>query len=140
MSDTTNPQPKAIPESHLDLLEQPNVASLATTLPDGTPQVTPIWFSYDQGYILFNSAAGRLKDRAMRANPYVAFTIIDPTNIYRFLAIRGPVVEITEEGARAHIDALAKRYTGADKYPGPATETRVIYKVAPEHVLAASPN
>jgi PPOX class probable F420-dependent enzyme len=139
MSKSTTDRPAAIPESHLDLIEQPNPASLATTLPDGTPQVTPIWFSYDQGYILFNSAAGRLKDRAMRTNPYVAFTIIDPNNIYRYLAIRGPVVEITEEGARAHINFLAKRYTGADQYPGPAEEVRVIYKVAPEHVLAASP-
>jgi PPOX class probable F420-dependent enzyme len=133
---THDTQPVAIPESHHDLLEQPIVMALATTLSDGTPQVTPIWFNFQDGHILFNSARGRLKDRAIRERPYVALTIIDPKNPYRYLAIRGPVVEITEEGARDHIDFLAKRYRGLDSYPGPASETRVKYVVMPEHVLA----
>lgn len=138
-----NPDPQRIerepiPDEYMDLMEQPIVMSLATTLPDGTPQVTPVWFSYDEdsGDVLFNSALGRLKDRAIRENPYVALVIIDPTNAYRYVAIRGPVVEITREGAREHINALAKQYMNRDKYPGPADETRVKYRVKPEHVLA----
>lgn len=123
-----------IPESHRDLLERPLIAALATTLLDGTPQVTPVWFNYESGFIYFNSARGRVKDRAIRARPYVALMVVDPGNAYRYLAIRGPVVEISEEGARAHIDALAKRYMGAEKYPGPTDETRVTYHVQIEHV------
>lgn len=125
-----------IPESHRDLVEKPIVTALATTLPDGTPQVTPVWFSYDDesGRLHINSAKGRLKDRAIRQTPYVAMTMVDPENPYRHIAIRGPVVEITEEGARDHINALAKRYMDKDVYPGPPDETRVKYVVVPEHV------
>ncbi|MBA3531761.1 MAG: TIGR03618 family F420-dependent PPOX class oxidoreductase [Ardenticatenales bacterium] len=127
-------QAEAIPESHRDLLEQPIVTSLATTLSDGTPQVTPVWFNYEDGHIFFNSARGRLKDRAIREHPYVAMTMIDPNNPYRYIAIRGPVVEITEEGAREHINFLSNRYTGRETYPGPTDEQRVKYVVVPEHV------
>ena len=128
--------PQPIPESHRDLLERPLVMALATTLSDGTPQVTPIWFNFDDDYIYCNTARGRLKDRAIRERPYVALTIVDPDNVYRYLAVRGPVAEITEEGARDHIDFLARRYMGAEKYPGPADEVRVTYKIVPEHVQA----
>lgn len=123
-----------IPEAFRDLLERPIIAALATTLPDGTPQVTPVWFNFDDGYIYFNSAKGRLKDRAIRAQPYVALSIVDPDNPYRHIAIRGPVVEITEEGAREHINFLSQRYTGVHPYPGPPTETRVRYKMSLQHV------
>jgi PPOX class probable F420-dependent enzyme len=125
-----------IPASHLDLVERPLIMSLATTLPDGTPQVTPVWFNYEDGVIYFNTARGRLKDRAIMEKPYVAITIIDPENMYRYLAIRGPVT-MSEEGGREHIDLLAKRYTGADKYPGPMSEVRIKFALTPEHVLAA---
>ncbi len=134
MAENNSQSPKAIPDSHRDLIEQAIVTALATKLPEGTPQVTPVWFSESDGYIYINSAKGRLKDRAIRANPYVAMMMLDPTNPYRYLAIRGPVVEITEEGARDHINLLSKRYTGRDIYNGPADETRVRYKVSPEHV------
>lgn len=127
---------ETIPAKYMDLVERPLVMALATTLEDGTPQVTPVWFNHDNGDILFNSAQGRLKDRALRARPYAALTIVDPDNPYRYLAIRGPVIEITEEGARDHINLLAKRYRGLDVYPGPATESRVTYRLRPEHVLA----
>lgn len=126
-----------IPESHHDLLESPLIMALATTLQDGTPQVTPVWFSYEDGDILFNSARGRLKDRAIRARPYVAITIVDPNNQYRYLAVRGPVTEIAEQGGREHIDFLARRYTGADRYRGPRSDVRVRYRLTPEHVVAA---
>lgn len=130
---TTKPLP--IPPSHQDLLDRPLIMLLATTLADGTPQVTPVWFNYDGGYIYFNTAQGRLKDKAIRDRPYVALSILDPENPYRHISIRGPVVEIAEEGGRAHADFLAHRYTGAEKYTfGPPDEVRIKFKIVPEHI------
>lgn len=129
-------QPKAVPASYRDLVDQPIVAAVGTTLPDGTAQVTPVWFSTDEaGYFYFNTAVGRLKDKAIKEHPYVALMILDPANPYRYLAVRGPVVLITEEGAREHINQLSARYTGQPVYTfGPPDEPRVMYKIAPEHV------
>ena len=125
---------KNCPNSHLDLLKDETraFAYLATIMPDGSPQVTPVWFNVSGDFILVNSARGRLKDRNMRARPQVALAIADPKNPYRYMQIRGKVVEITSEGARAHIDALAYKYQGAAKYGGPADQERVIYKIQPE--------
>ena len=122
---------KNIPEKFADLFADETQAFLflATTMDDGSPQVTPVWFNTDEDYILINSAKGRTKDRNMRARPKVAVAIMDPKNSYRYIQLRGEVVEITEEGARAHIDALAKKYLGKDVYPGPPEETRVTYKI-----------
>jgi len=127
---------KNFPESHLNLLEDETRAFvfLATLMPDGSPQVTPVWFNVSGDYILINSALGRVKDRNMRARPSVALAIADPRNPYRYVQIRGKVVEITTEGARAHIDALAFKYHGQPKYGGPADEQRVIYKIKPARV------
>jgi PPOX class probable F420-dependent enzyme len=126
--------PDVIPEKSRDLLNKPAFASLATVMPDGSPQVTPVWFDYDAGYICFNSARGRQKDRNVRRDPRVAMAIIDPENPYRFLEIRGHVVEITEDGADHHINRLAKKYLNVDKYPyAQPGEVRVTYKVKPEH-------
>jgi PPOX class probable F420-dependent enzyme len=125
---------KAIPEKYRDLFTKRAFASLATLMPDGRPQVTPVWVDYDGDHILFNSAKGRQKDKNVRRDPRVAVTLIDPENPYRYLEIRGSVVEITEDGADAHIDKLAKKYLGVDKYPYRSeTEQRVIYKIKPEH-------
>ena len=110
-------------------------AHLGTTMADGSPQVTPVWFDYDGTFIKVNSAKGRVKDRNMRRNPAVALSIIDPGNPYRYVSVRGRVAEITEHGGDAHIDRLAKKYLGQDRYPYRRTgEVRVIYKIAPEHV------
>lgn len=124
---------KPIPASHRDLLERPIVAALATILPNGTPQVTPVWFNYADGYLYVNTAVGRLKDRAVRANPYLALMVVDPQDPYRYIQVRGPVVEITEEGAVEHINFLSHRYKGED-YDLPAGQRRVRYTIAPEHV------
>jgi PPOX class probable F420-dependent enzyme len=102
---------------------------------DGSPQVTPIWFGYDGTNILINSAKGRLKDKNMRNRPQVALSISDPENPYRYMQIRGKVIEVTENGADAHIDSLAKKYLDQDKYPfRQPGEVRVIYKVEVERV------
>ncbi|MGE0489031.1 MAG: PPOX class F420-dependent oxidoreductase [Vulcanimicrobiota bacterium] len=122
----------SIPDNYQDILEKPVLAHLCTLLPDGTPQSTPVWFHYRDGMIEVNSAKGRRKDKNMRARPQVALSMLDPDNSYRYLEVRGEVVTITEEGADAHIDMLAKKYLGVDSYPyrSPA-ETRVIYKIKP---------
>lgn len=124
----------AIPESYRDLFEKPAFGSLATLMPDGSPQVTPIWVDREGEMVVFNSAKGRVKDRNVRRDPRVAITIQDPDNPYRYLEVRGRVVEITEQGADAHIDKLAKKYLGKDTYPfRQPGEVRVIYKVRVEH-------
>ncbi|PWU02911.1 MAG: PPOX class F420-dependent oxidoreductase [Terriglobia bacterium] len=124
----------AIPDKYRDILEKKAFVQLATIMPDGTPQVSPVWFEYDGQNILINSAKGRVKDRNMRRDPRVGMDIQDPDNPYRHLSIRGRVVDITEKGADDHIDKLTKKYINQDRYPykGPG-EVRVIYKIALEH-------
>jgi PPOX class probable F420-dependent enzyme len=110
-------------------------ANLATLLPDGSPQVTPVWFDTDGASIRVNSAKGRWKDRNMRRDGRVALAIMDPANAYRYVQIRGRVERVTEDGADAHIDRLAKKYLGADQYPfRQPGEVRVTYVIRPERV------
>lgn len=125
----------SIPEQFRDLLTKKAFANLATLMPDGSPQVTPVWFDYDGSHVRVNSAKGRVKDKNMRRNGLVALAIQDPDNPYRYLAVRGRVEEISEAGADAHIDALAKKYLGQDRYPyRQPGEVRVIYRIRPERV------
>jgi PPOX class probable F420-dependent enzyme len=123
----------AIPEKYADLLQNRKAfAALATLMPDGTPQVTPIWFDYTNGKIRLNSAKGRTKTRNMTEGAAVALSIMDPENPYRYLQIRGRVTRVTEQGADAHIDSLAKKYLDKDKYPfGQPGEQRVTFEVEP---------
>ncbi len=124
-----------IPESYRDLFAKRAFAHLGTVMADGSPQVTPVWCDLDGGFIRINTAKGRVKDKNMRRNKKVALTVTDPDNSYRYLAVRGEVAEITEQGADAHIDLLAKKYLGKDKYPfRQPGEVRVIFKVRPEKV------
>ncbi len=122
-----------IPEKFLDLFKKRAFANLATLMPNGHPQVTPVWCDYDGQHVIVNSARGRQKDRNMRRDQRVSLSIMDPENPYRYLEIRGTVAEITEEGAAAHIDKMAKKYLGLDKYPNSQPgEVRVVYKIKPE--------
>ena len=128
---------KTIPESHKDLLKDEARAFvyLATLMADGSPQVTPVWFNTDGNYILLNTASGRLKDKNMRARPRVALCIADPRDPYRYLQIRGKIVEHTTKGAEEHIDTLNMKYHGEPIYARHDPEhPRVIYKVEPEKV------
>jgi PPOX class probable F420-dependent enzyme len=123
-----------IPDGFKDLFQKKAFAHLATVMPDGSPQSTPVWFDVEGDLIRVNSARGRVKDRNMRRNAKVALSILDPDNPYRYLGIRGTVVDVTEQGADAHIDALARKYIGKDypfRQPG---EVRVTYKIRPERV------
>ena len=125
----------AIPDKFLDLVTQKKAfANLATVMPDGSPQVTPVWIDYADGLLRVNTAKGRTKARNMKAGARVALVILDPDNPYRHLAVRGSVKRMTEQGADAHIDALAKKYLGQDKYPYRRPgEVRQIFEIEPLH-------
>ena len=128
---------KSIPATHHDLLKDETKAFLylATSMKDGSPQVTPVWFNTAGEYILINSAKGRTKDRNMRRDPRVAVCITDPAAPYRYLQLRGRVVEMTEEGGLEHINALSLKYEGKPWNAQPG-QVRVIYKILPEKVDA----
>ena len=116
------------------LLSLVTVANLATIDSNGNPHLTPVWFDVDQETILINTAVGRRKDRNMKQNPNVALTILDPQNPYSYVGIIGQVIDGTLEGADAHIDKLAHKYSRGrlDKYPSrTATETRILYRIKP---------
>ncbi|HEY6259652.1 MAG TPA: PPOX class F420-dependent oxidoreductase [Xanthobacteraceae bacterium] len=124
----------AIPEKYLDLLQQKKAfANLATTMADGSPQVTPVWFDYKDGRIRVNTAKGRVKARTLRPGAAVALAIMDPDNPYRYVQVRGNVGRVIEQGADQHIDALAKKYLDKDKYPfAQPGEVRVMYEIEPK--------
>jgi len=123
------------PENFRDIFAKKAFAHLATVGRDGAPQVTPVWVDYDGTHVRINTARGRVKDKNLQRNPKVALSAQDPDNPYRYVQVRGRVVEMTEKDADAHIDALSKKYTGRDTYanrrPG---EVRVIVKIMPEKV------
>jgi PPOX class probable F420-dependent enzyme len=122
-----------VPENYLDLVQQKKAfANLATMMPDGTPQVTPIWIDYADGKIRMNTAKGRTKARNLKPGVPVALSIMDPDNPYRYVQIRGQVASAREDGADAHIDALAKKYLDKDKYPfRQPGEVRIMYEIEP---------
>lgn len=136
------PEPGPIPSEYLDLFQKKAFGHLATLMPDGTPHVTSVYVDFDGKHILINSAKGRLKDRNMEQRPHVAIEITDPENSDRYLMIRGPVVEITEDGADAHLDKLAQRYLDKESYPPSMRypgEVRCLYKIEPKHVTTWNP-
>ena len=122
-----------IPAKFVDLFNKKAFANLATLMPDGTPQVTPVWCDFDGQHVLINTAVGRMKDRNLQRDPRTSMSILDPDNPYRYLEVRGKVVERTLSGADEHIDKMAKKYMGVDRYPGRQPgEVRVLYKIQPE--------
>ena len=128
---------KTIPEGYRDLFKDESRAYLylATIMPDGTPQVTPVWFSMGEKYLLINTAEGRTKDLNMQARPDVALVIQDPIDPYRYVQIRGKVAERTTVGADAHIHALSQKYRGKD-WIIPPGEKRLLYKISLDNVSA----
>jgi PPOX class probable F420-dependent enzyme len=120
-------------EKYSDLFHKKAFANLSTLMKDGSPQVTPVWFDYDGSHIRVNSALGRVKDKNIRRDARVSMSIQDPDNPYRYLEIRGKVVDITQQGADDHIDSLAQKYLGQAKYPyRQPGEVRVLYKIEPQ--------
>ena len=121
----------SIPTSHVDLLEKKAFAHMATLMPDGSPQVTPVWFGFENGKIVVNSAQGRRKDKNVKRDGRVSLSISDPDNPYRYLEVRGKVVEITQTGADGKIDELSMKYLGT-AYPHRVEgEVRVTYVIEP---------
>ncbi len=126
----------AIPPNFQDLFTKRAFANLATLNPDGSPQVTPVWVDFDGTHVIVNTARGRVKDRNLRREPRVALSVLDPDNPYRYLGIQGRVAEMTETGADAHIDKMAKKYLDKDKYPfAQPGEVRVLFKIEPEKIV-----
>ena len=122
------------------LLEGKNFAFVATLMNDGSPQITPTWVDLEQNTILVNTAEGRVKHRNVSRDPRVAISVFDHNNPYNMVSIRGRVIEQTRSGADEHIDKLAKKYFGVDKYPFRSpSETRVILKIKPEKIFHQQP-
>jgi PPOX class probable F420-dependent enzyme len=135
-----------IPASHVDLLESPYVAVLTTVAPNGQPENTVVWCSWDGEHVLVNTADGRRKPNNVRNNPKVALTVIDPQNPYRWIDVRGVVEEIAPDAEYANINAHAKLYAGVEEYYGgfapienKGKEDRIVFKVRPDRVLAFPP-
>ena len=117
------------------IIDAPNFASVATLMPDGSPQVSTIWIDRDGGDVLFNTAEGRVKTDNLRRDGRVAISVFDQEDHDEQVIVRGTVVDMTTEGADDHIDFLAKKYLGADTYPfRDPDEQRVIVRVRPDHV------
>lgn len=121
------------------LFTDKNFASFATIMEDCSPQVTPVWVDYDNGNILINTAEGRAKVRNVTKNPKVAVSATDVANPYTMVSVRGRIVEQTNRGADEHIDKMAKKYLGVEKYPFRAPgEKRILLKIKPESVTYMS--
>ena len=124
----------------ITLLEGKNFAFVATLMKDGAPQITPTWIDLEDNIILVNTAEGRVKHKNVSRDPRVAVSIVDEKNPYSMITIRGRVVEQTTIGADEHIDKLAKKYLGVDKYPFRSpTEKRIILKIKPENIFHMKP-
>ena len=133
-----------IPTSHLDLIECPRVAALTTVMPDGYPQTSVVWCDFDGEHVRVNTMRGFRKARNMEANPRVTLLCYDPRQPLRYLEVRGTVVEMTEDGAMAHLDAISSKYVGRPvRYFGEVvpdtlreTETPVLCRIEPTRVVA----
>lgn len=129
-------------DSVTKLLDGKNFAFLATLNKDGSPQVTPTWVDTDGDFVLVNTAIGRVKEKNVKRDRRVTVALLDQANPYSYTTIRGRVVEeVTGKLADDHIDKLAKKYLGVDKYPNrQPSEQRIIFKIAPDHVVAPQSN
>ena len=130
--------PIAIPQPLKTLLEDKAYGHVVTLSAKGQPRVTMVWVDVDGDEVLFNTAEGRQKPRDLRRDPRVIVSVQDPNNPQAYAVFHG-TARITEEGARAHIDKLAKRFLGVDKYPGPPTETRLIVRISVDRISGVGP-
>ncbi|WP_049980685.1 PPOX class F420-dependent oxidoreductase [Halolamina rubra] len=128
-----------IPESHVDVFESESFAHLATIMPNGMPHVTPVWVDHEnREYVLVNTARGRRKEKNVRNEPIVGLSVCDPEDPYRYVSVQGEA-ELTEEGAKAHIDELAQRYFDVEEYPhhGEESGPRVLIKIPTERIMTS---
>jgi PPOX class probable F420-dependent enzyme len=127
---------KSLPDSVKKLIEGKSFANFATLMPDGSPHVTQTWVDHEGDLVLINTFEGSQKHRNAVRNPKVALDVCDPTNPYNMAVIRGLVREVTFTGAEEHIDKMAKKYLGQDKYQKRQPQRRVLIKIEPTHVVA----
>jgi PPOX class probable F420-dependent enzyme len=132
------PKADKLSPAAVNLLQEPQIAQLATIMPDGSPQITPVWVDVeaDGSHVIINTVAGNLKTKNISQNPQVAISVVDKNNPWRYAIVRGTVVEERREGADAHIDKMAQKYLGQDTYPWrQADRQRVILRIKPDHVM-----
>jgi len=130
---------RELTDSAIGLFKGKNFAFIASLMNDGAPQITPVWIDYDGQFFLVNTAEGRTKQKNFERDPRVAISIVDQNNPYNMVSVRGKVVDQTTNGADEHIDKMAKKYLGADKYPFRSPdEKRVILKIKPEKIFHLS--
>ncbi|MBR7834700.1 PPOX class F420-dependent oxidoreductase [Actinospica durhamensis] len=124
-----------MPEDLVKLLEQTPLCYLATTMPDGSPQLTQTWVDTDGEHVLINSVLTHVKTRNIERDPRIALTVTDPDQTRRYFQVRGRVLEVRTEGAAEHIEQLAQRYLGRP-YPwyGGRDQVRVLFVIEPERV------
>jgi PPOX class probable F420-dependent enzyme len=132
-----------IPDSHRDLLDRPIIAAFATTMPDGHPQVTPVWCNYDGTHVIVNATAGRQKHRNIIDRPQVTLMLVDPLNQFRFMEVRGVVEDIIPDDDGENMNMLALQYTGKPKRygieaPPREVDERLLYKIKPLRVNVAN--
>jgi PPOX class probable F420-dependent enzyme len=133
MTDTISPEVAK-------LIEDKNLAFVATLMNNNSPQITPTWIDLVDGIIIVNTAQGRVKQRNVSRDPRVAISLVDRNNPYNMVTIQGQVIEQTTDGADAHIDKMAKKYLGVDKYPFAAPgEKRILLKIEPQKIFHMAP-
>ena len=124
----------------INLLEDKNLAFVATLMKDGSPQITPTWIDLVEGIIIVNTAEGRTKQKNVSRDPRIGISIVDRNNPHNMVTIRGKVVEQTNIDADKHADKMAKKYLGVDKYPFAAPgERRILLKIIPQKIFHMSP-
>ncbi len=129
------PGPARLTDDQIALLREPVLAHVATVMPDGSPQITPVWVDTDGEAILINTARGRVKHRNILRDPRVAVSLTARDDDHRTVVVRGRA-KLVDEGAEDHIDRLAKKYTGQDRYPWRTPDMRrVTIRIVPEHVV-----
>ena len=125
-----------IPDSHQRLLSEPVIAYLSTIMPDGRPQVNPVWCDYDGTYVRVNAADDRQKTRNMQRRKFATVLLMDQAGPYFWMEIRGRVINMTTAGAMDHMHVMAKKYTCRDQYtPVREEEVRVMFTIEPERVV-----
>ena len=123
----------AIPETHSDILGKKTFANWATIGPKGEPQVNPVWFEWDGRHIVVSQTRTRQKLRNIQRDPRVALSFLDPDDPYRYLEIRGEVVDIQDDEGNAFINKMAKKYVGQDEYAwDPPEARRVVVRIEPK--------
>ena len=118
-----------------DLFKAKNLAFISTIMKDGSPQVSPVWADYEDGYIFVNTAEGRVKHKNVLRDPRVAISVVSSDNPLDMVTVRGKVVEIIPDPEYEHANKLTKKYLGLSNYPFKRKdEKRIVFKILPEHV------